>query len=297
MGSSSTLIARASSLGDNLVSAGATVVFGKASEGTDGAAKNGGRGGAGAVSALLTSTLSAWKLYRSLEGSFGAEVFAPPNNGLVAEGGDNVVAGGGGVGLPLMGAVSSAGSIISAGRMIALEALVSSVSWTLDNDLAGGILRRLEGLSSSSRRVIVSTTLGTERIICVEPLCAEAKGSLTETSSPRVGFSISGGGLERLVPCETNMRQPAGFIGGRPTLGTVASIIACADISGSCSHGFSAGLAVNLGRFTTGFLTGAGGFTRLAVWYGLETSGFFAGVTSLMSSVIKSAARVGRKGG
>lgn len=74
-------------------------------------------------------------------------------------------------------------------------------------------------------------------------------------------------------------------------------MIACADISASCSRDFSAGLAVGLGRFTTGFLTGAGGLTGLAVWYGLETSGFFVGVTSLMSSVIKSAARVGREGG
>lgn len=74
-------------------------------------------------------------------------------------------------------------------------------------------------------------------------------------------------------------------------------MIACADISGSRSLGFSAGLAVGLGRLATGFLTGAGGLTGLAVWYGLETSGFFVGVTSLMSSVIKSAARVGREGG
>ena len=71
----------------------------------------------------------------------------------------------------------------------------------------------------------------------------------------------------------------------------------CADISGSCSFGFPAGLAVGLDRLAIGFLTGAGGLTGLAVWYGLETSGFFVGVTSLMSSVIKSAARVGREGG
>lgn len=79
-------------------------------------------------------------------------------------------------------------------------------------------------------------------------------------------------------------------------MGTVASITACADISCSCSLGFSAGLAVGLGRLVTGFLTGAGGLTGLAVWYGLETSGFFVGVTSLRSSVIKSAARVGLEG-
>lgn len=71
----------------------------------------------------------------------------------------------------------------------------------------------------------------------------------------------------------------------------------CADISASCSFGFPAGLAVGLDRLATGFLTGAGGLTGLAVWYGFQTSGFFVGVTSLMSSVIKSAARVGREGG
>ena len=36
-----------------------------------------------------------------------------------------------------------------------------------------------------------------------------------------------------------------------------------------------------------------GGLTGLAVWYGFETSGFLGGVTSLMSSVMKSAAFVG----
>ena len=41
--------------------------------------------------------------------------------------------------------------------------------------------------------------------------------------------------------------------------------MACADISGSGATGFSAGLAVALGRLTTGFLTGAGGLTGLAV--------------------------------
>ena len=71
---------------------------------------------------------------------------------------------------------------------------------------------------------------------------------------------------------------------------------ACADTSGPCSFGFSAGLATCLTRLVTGFLTGAGGLTGLAVWYGFETSGFFVGVTSLMSSVIKSAARVGLEG-
>ena len=80
-------------------------------------------------------------------------------------------------------------------------------------------------------------------------------------------------------------------------MGTVASMTACADISGTCSLGFSADLAVGLDRLVTGFLTGAGGLTGLAVWYGLETSGFFVGVTSLMSSDMKSAARVGLEGG
>jgi hypothetical protein len=47
----------------------------------------------------------------------------------------------------------------------------------------------------------------------------------------------------------------------------------------------------------TGLLTGAEGLTGQAVWYGLETSGFLVGVTSLISSVIKSAARVGREVG
>jgi hypothetical protein len=74
-------------------------------------------------------------------------------------------------------------------------------------------------------------------------------------------------------------------------------MMTCADISGSCSFRFPAGLAVGLDRLATGFLTGAGGLTGLAVWYGFETSGFFVGVTSLMSPVIKSAARVGREGG
>jgi hypothetical protein len=72
-------------------------------------------------------------------------------------------------------------------------------------------------------------------------------------------------------------------------------MMVCADKSGSCSFGFSAGLAT-LARLATGFLTGAGGLTGLAVWYGFETSGFFVGVTSLMSPVIKSAARVGLEG-
>lgn len=74
-------------------------------------------------------------------------------------------------------------------------------------------------------------------------------------------------------------------------------MIACAEISGSCSFGFSTDLGVGLGRLVTGFLKGAGGLTGLAVWYGLETSGFLVGVTSLISSVMKLAARVGLEGG
>ena len=45
-----------------------------------------------------------------------------------------------------------------------------------------------------------------------------------------------------------------------------------------------------LGLFGVGFL--GVGLTGLAVWYGLETSGFLGGVTSLISSVIKLAAFV-----
>lgn len=74
-------------------------------------------------------------------------------------------------------------------------------------------------------------------------------------------------------------------------------MMACAGISGTRSFGFSASLGVGLDRLATGFLTGAGGLTGLAAWYGFETSGFFVGVTSLMSSVMKPAARVGRDGG
>ena len=284
LGSSSTFIARASSFGNNLGLAGAAMLLEMMGDGTGGA-KNDGREGACAVSVLFTSTLSAWKLYRSLDGSFGAEVFATPNSGLVADGGERVGGGVGGVGLPLIWTVSSAGSIISAGRIGILE---TSFSWVLDDGLAGGVLRFLGVFSSSSRMVIVSTTFTAER---VSPLSAGAKGSA------RVGLSISGGGLERFVPCErrTKISQAAHPSENQPTFGTVASMMACADISGSCSFGFSVGLG--LARLATGFLTGGGGLTGLAVWYGFETSGFFVGVTSLMSSVIKPAARVGRVGG
>jgi hypothetical protein len=197
LGSSSTLIARASSFGDNLGFTGAAILLRGGSTGEG--AKNDGRDDAGGASALFTSTLSAWKLYRSLEGSFGAEVFTTPNSSLVEEGGD--VGGGGAAGLPLIW-TTSLGSIISAGRIVALGALASSISCALDDGLAGGVLRRLEGLSSPSRIVIVSITLKVDRVVCVEPLGAEVKGSLSETSPTRVGFSISAGGLERFVPCE-----------------------------------------------------------------------------------------------
>lgn len=129
LGSSSTFIARASSFGDSLAFAWATVFSGMACDSTGGSAKGDESGGAGMPSAFLISTLSARKLYRSLEGSFGAEVFKPPNTDLVTEGGDSIT-GGGGAGLSLMWALSSAGSIISAGRTIALEGLASSISWT-----------------------------------------------------------------------------------------------------------------------------------------------------------------------
>jgi hypothetical protein len=45
-------------------------------------------------------------------------------------------------------------------------------------------------------------------------------------------------------------------------------------------------------RFFAGFFCKEG-LTGLAVWYGFERSGFFGGVTSLMSSAMKFAARVG----
>ena len=45
-------------------------------------------------------------------------------------------------------------------------------------------------------------------------------------------------------------------------------------------------------RFLAGFFCKEG-FTGLAVWYGFERSGFFGGVTSLISSAMKFAARVG----
>lgn len=197
LGSSSTLIARASSFGDNLGFASATVLSKGGSTGEG--AKNDGRGGAGAASALFTSTLSAWKLYRSFEGSFGAEVFTIPNSGLVEEGGDNVVVVDA-ASLPLIWTASSSGSIISAGRIVAFGALTSSISCAMADSLAGGVLRRLEGLSSPSTIVIVSTTLKAARIVCVEPLGAEVKGSPSEIPSTRVGFSA--GGLERFVPCK-----------------------------------------------------------------------------------------------
>lgn len=127
-GSWSTLISSASSFGDNLALDAGTIAFRTLEDGTAGGAKNEGSGAGCTASALLTSTLSTWKLYRSLEGSFGAEVFELPNRGLVVEGGDTAVAGTDGAGLPLMGAVSSAGSIISAGRMIGLGTLTSSIS-------------------------------------------------------------------------------------------------------------------------------------------------------------------------
>lgn len=179
-GSSSTLIARASSFGDNLASAGAVVVVGIASGGTSRGAKSDESGGTGIASAFLTSTLSAWKLYRSLEGSFGAEVFKPPNTDLVTVGGDSVV--GNETDLPLIW-VLSVGSIISAGCTTALKGLASSTSWVRGDRLVGGVLRRFEGLSSSSRTVIVSATSGVERVVSEKPLGAEAKGSLSKPSS------------------------------------------------------------------------------------------------------------------
>lgn len=111
------LIARASSFGDSSACAEAAVVLGMAGDSVGGGAKSDKGGGAGTASAFLTSTLSAWKLYRSLEGSFGAEVFKPPNTDLVTEGGDSVT-GDGTASLPLMWTLSSVGSMISAGRTV-----------------------------------------------------------------------------------------------------------------------------------------------------------------------------------
>ena len=62
-------------------------------------------------------------------------------------------------------------------------------------------------------------------------------------------------------------------------------------ISGTGTGGEAALTTDVLGLFGVGFL--GVGFTGLAVWYGLETSGFLGGVTSLISSVMKFAAFVG----
>jgi hypothetical protein len=75
------------------------------------------------------------------------------------------------------------------------------------------------------------------------------------------------------------------------TFGTVASMIAWVDnsIFFSSTGGFDSAL-VRLGG--TFFVGGLLSFTGLAVWYGLERSGFFVGVASRINSVIKLAARV-----
>jgi hypothetical protein len=75
------------------------------------------------------------------------------------------------------------------------------------------------------------------------------------------------------------------------TVGIVASIIVwwlrSTSFFSGCFGRSSAGF-----RFFAGFFCRVG-FTGLAVWYGFERSGLFGGVTSLMSSAMKFAARVG----
>lgn len=86
-------------------------------------------------------------------------------------------------------------------------------------------------------------------------------------------FSAVFGGRDRLLP-----------------FGTVASMIAWVDSSiFSSTDGFGSAL-VRLGG--TFFVGGLLIFTGLAVWYGLERSGFFVGVASRINSVMKLAARV-----
>ncbi len=74
------------------------------------------------------------------------------------------------------------------------------------------------------------------------------------------------------------------------TLGTVASMIACGVSSGSffCCSSFAAARV-----FRAACFFGAGLIIAFAASYGFTKAGFLGGVTSLMSSVMKAAARVG----
>ena len=94
----------------------------------------------------------------------------------------------------------------------------------------------------------------------------------------------------RVGPAQLALK-PGTHQGIKHTFGSVASIIACIDISG-CSF-FSpvegcldTALGLRTGFFVGGFTV----FTGLAVWYGLAMSGFLIGVASRMSSVMKAAA-------
>lgn len=158
-----------------------------------------------------------------MDGSFGAEDFAP-KSALVVPGDEKAVVAGM-VDFPfILG--SSSGSTISDGRMTSEED--RSVASTLmiptvdAKDFGGNILpalRFFDGLSSSM--FIVSST---SVLVMVElekqPEHILTTGTCCSISSVRCSFSSSGGGLERLLP-----------------FGTVASMISRAVSSGSFALG------------------------------------------------------------
>lgn len=73
-------------------------------------------------------------------------------------------------------------------------------------------------------------------------------------------------------------------------------MIACGEGSSTSGAAGGVGFPVALDRFGATFRVEARGFTGLAVWYGLDRSGFFGGVAPLISSVMNVAALVGLAG-